>query len=50
MFGALAWAEMVVAPGPPLDAAYQELARFLSLLWHELPAYVPGDEVGNASN
>jgi len=48
--GALVRAEMVVGSGQPLDAAYQELAQFLSLLWHELPAYVPGDEVGNASN
>ncbi|HIJ91204.1 MAG: VPLPA-CTERM-specific exosortase XrtD [Desulfobulbaceae bacterium] len=47
--GALVRAEMVVAPDQPLDAAYRELAQFLSLLWQELPAYVPGDEVGNAS-
>lgn len=48
--GALVRAEMVVAPGQSQDAAYQELAQFLSLLWHELPAYVPGDVVDNASN
>lgn len=47
--GALVRAEMVVAPGQPLDAAYQELSQFLSLLWRELPAYVPGDEVRKAS-
>lgn len=47
--GALVRAEMVVAPGQPLDAAYEELARFLSLLWQELPAYVPGDEAANGA-
>jgi exosortase D (VPLPA-CTERM-specific) len=47
--GALVRAEMLVAPGQPLDAAHQELSQFLSLLWHELPAYVPGDEMRNAS-
>ncbi len=39
--GALVRAEMVVAPGQSMDAAYEELAQFLSLLWPELPAYVP---------
>lgn len=48
--GALVRAEMAVAPGQSQEAAYQELAQFLSLLWRELPAYVPGGEVSNASN
>lgn len=42
--GALVRAEMSVAPGGSMDGAHQELTGFLSLLWHELPPYVPGGE------
>jgi exosortase D (VPLPA-CTERM-specific) len=40
--GALVRVEMTVPDGRSLDEAYVDLDRFISGLWKELPAYIPG--------
>ena len=39
--GALVRAEMIMAPGQTMDAAYAELEGFIEKLWPILPKYIP---------